>query len=81
MVSDFDKRNASIKQLTVKKTERRRGFGKALINSYHQQYWSDLTVFKHWVDLNNAPAINMYQAFGYQFHLRKANEYIMLKGE
>ncbi len=78
LVSDFSKGTASIRQVAVAKQEREKGFGKLLLESYHNKYRPDAVMFQHWVDLDNKPAIHMYQSFGYRFSLRKANEYILL---
>ena len=76
LISGFEKRIASVQQVAVAPAYRGRGFGKAIMRAYHALYADRAASFQHWVDLNNAPAVDMYLGFGYGFTLRKANEYI-----
>ena len=79
LISNVDKQTASIMQLAVNDKYRRQGIAKKLVQDYHNKYINDVDSFQHWVDLENRNAINLYQNFGYEFTLRKANEYILLK--
>ena len=47
------------------------------MRTYHSLYVGRAASFRHWVDINNVPAVNMYLGLGYTFSLRRANEYIM----
>lgn len=77
LFSSFEKRVASIRQVVVSPAERGRGLGRALAAAYHRRYRGLAARFRHWVDLDNAPAIAMYRAFRYRFALRRANEYVL----
>lgn len=77
LISSFEKRIASIRQVAVASAHRGKGLGKAIVQAYHSKYMGEAASFQHWVDLNNTPAVNMYLSFGYSFGLRKANEYIL----
>ncbi len=82
LVSSLEKKTACVNQIAVDSAYRRRGFGGALMQAYHEMYSGKADAFRHWVDLNNQPAVSMYKGFGYELSLRKANEYIMtIKGE
>lgn len=52
-----------------------------ILKAYHDRYKTEVMSFNHWVDLNNIAAVNMYRSFGYEFNLRKANEYILITEE
>lgn len=80
LYSRTDARNAIINQVTVDSSLRQSGLGTAIVSAYHEQYRHQVSGFWHWVDVNNTPAVKMYQKFGYQYNLRKANEYIKEKG-
>ena len=77
LVSGHEKNVATVHQITVDEVYRGRGLGKLLLEAYHRHYAGIASTFRHWVDLHNAPALAMYRAFGYEFSLRKANEYIL----
>ena len=77
--SGFDGDAAVINQVAVAADRRGKGLGRAVVDAYHKAYSDRASVFRHWVDVNNAPALGMYSRFGYKFGLRKANEYILLK--
>ena len=77
LISSFEKKIAMIKQVAVNPAYRGKQFGKVLLQAYHSKYCGEASLFQHWVDLNNYTAINMYRKFGYEFNLRKANEYIL----
>lgn len=81
LISGIEKQYVSIKQLVVDKIYRRQGLGKALIDAYHANYVNEVALFQHWVDMSNKVAIGMYRDFGYEFNIRKANEYILLPKE
>lgn len=73
----FEKGVAEIKHIAVLPAYRGTGLGKMLMQFYHKQYQPLAARFQQWVDIHNLPAISMYQRFGYEFSLRKANEYIL----
>ncbi len=77
LVSGFEKRIATVNQVAVDPDYRRRGYAGALMHTYHSLYVGRAASFRHWVDINNVPAVNMYLGLGYTFSLRRANEYIM----
>ena len=81
LISSFEKRIASVNQIAVDPACRRRGYARALMGAYHRRYADRAVAFRHWVDMNNAPAVHMYRSLGYDFNLRRANEYVLLKGE
>ena len=82
LLSSFQNGIASIRQVAVQEAARGRGFGRSLVEIYHRRYLSlGAKEFRHWVDLDNQAAMNMYHSFGYQPDRRKANEYISLKGD
>ena len=78
LLCEFKKGIASINQIAVEPAYRGKGIGKTLLNEYHIKYIKNASSFQHWVDLHNNPAVQMYSNVGYQFNLRKANEYIKL---
>lgn len=80
LISSFEKNTASINQVVVDPAHRGKGYGDLLLDSYHRYYRSDAKQFQHWVDLNNVKAVSMYRKHGYEFTIRKANEYINLIG-
>lgn len=71
--SDSDMNKATIKQLAVKPGYRDLGYGTDLVQFYINEY--DVDEYYHWVDLNNDKAISFYRKFGYNFSVKKANEY------
>lgn len=77
LVSSFEKGIASIRQVAVNPEFRGKGYGKEILCAYHKKYLGEAASFQHWVDINNTPAVNMYQSAGYGFSHRKANEYIL----
>lgn len=81
LISGFEKRIATIKHVAVDPDYRGKDYGKVLLNTYHNKYKDIATSFQHWVDLNNTVAVSMYRNFGYEFNLRKANEYIFIVKE
>lgn len=72
---------ATIRQLLVSEKARSRGYAKNLVETYHEKYREKVRSFFHWVDVNNSPAVRLYQSFGYSFDGRKANEYVLQKKE
>ena len=76
--SRYEKNTAAISHVGVDSKYRGKGYGKKLVETYHRFYRDRVRIFQHWVDLENSYAINMYKKFGYQFSLRKANEYLYL---
>ena len=81
LISSVEKKAATINQIVVDPDYRRCGLGRRLMAAYHDQYRHKVASFRHWVDLNNKAAVNMYLGLGYSIGLRKANEYIMLNEE
>lgn len=81
LISSVEKKAATVNQIVVDPDYRRRGLGRRLMSAYHDQYRHKVVSFRHWVDLNNKAAVNMYLGLGYGISLRKANEYIMLNEE
>ena len=77
--SSTDTRSASIDHVCAAPDFRGMGYGSILIAHYHEIYRENVKKFQHWVDLDNEPAIRMYQKFGYKFEAKKANEYILIK--
>lgn len=77
LVSSFEKGIASIRQVAVDPQLRGKGYGKDILCAYHKKYLGEAASFQHWVDINNTPAVNMYQSAGYSFSHRRANEYIL----
>lgn len=77
LISSVEKKSAIINQVAVDPVYRGKGLGKLIVQAYHDKYMAEIPTFQHWVDLNNTPAVNMYKSFGYEFSLRKANEYIL----
>ena len=77
LVSGLEKTVATVHQVAVDGAFRGKGLGKLLVEAYHRHYASLASAFRHWVDLHNAPALAMYRSFGYDFSLRKANEYVL----
>ena len=78
LVSSFSKKTATTNLLAINPNYRGNGLGGQLLDFYHKYYRADAAAFQHWVDLENEPAIRMYQKFGYEFTSRKANEYIYM---
>lgn len=72
------KQFVTIHHVSVARSHRRRGFANTLLSHYHRSYADKVKGFCHWVDIHNEAAVQMYQALGYHFGLRKANEYIKL---
>ena len=79
LISSFEKRIATVNQVAVDPACRRRGYARMLMQAYHGQYADRAAAFRHWVDINNVPAVNMYRGLGYGFNLRRANEYILIQ--
>lgn len=81
LISSIEKGIASIKQVAVNPSYRGQGYGKAILQAYHSRYINEALSFQHWVDMNNFVATSLYVKFGYEFNLRKANEYILTTEE
>ena len=81
LISGFEKKVATIHLVAVDSAYRGKSLGKVIVQAYHDNYKDKAIIFQHWVDLNNAAAVNMYCNFGYKFNLRKANEYILIVKE
>lgn len=75
--SGFEKGIAIIHHVAVAPNARGNGYGKALIKAYHDNYIGRTSRFQHWVDLHNRVAVNIYLGLGYEFGVRKANEYVL----
>ncbi len=73
----FEKTIASIRHVAVQENYRGIGLGKSILEAYHRKFSKHASAFQHWVDLHNEPAVAMYKSFGYEFSLRKANEYTL----
>lgn len=74
--SDVESNSAVIRHLAVDRRFRGCGTGPLLVRAFIKRYNGTVRAFRHWVDLDNAPAIRMYEKFGYSFSVRKADEYI-----
>lgn len=76
-----EKQYAQLQHLAVAPEYRGRGIAARLLAQYHRHYRQSVLGFRHWVDTDNAPAIALYQRFGYRFGIRRADEYIIHKEE
>ena len=71
---DFDNNKAYIRQVAIDKQYRNKGYGLSLIGYFIND--KQANEYLHWVDINNDKAISIYRKFGYNFSIKKANEYI-----
>ena len=76
--AELNKTIASVRQIAVAEQYRGFGLGKALLAAYHHRFAKEASMFQHWVDIYNVQALALYQSFGYEFTLRKANEYLLI---
>ena len=80
LLSTVEKNSATISQVVIHPEHRGKGYGNRLLDHYHRHYAGAVKQYQHWVDINNTGAVAMYKKNGYEFALRKANEYILLTG-
>ena len=71
---DIDDDKAYIRQVTIDKRYRGKGYALSLINYFLND--KNVDEYIHWVDIDNDRAISIYRKFGYNFGIKKANEYI-----
>ncbi len=67
---------ATIEHLVVAEQYRGQRLAAYLLQNYHNYYRDSVRAFCHWVDIHNKPAVKLYSTFGYNFGIKKANEYI-----
>ena len=79
LYSGRERNTAVIRQIAVEPLRRGNGLAGCLLDGYHRMYRKEVSLFRHWVDLRNSPAVSMYRKAGYAFTLRKANEYVLRK--
>lgn len=75
---NIEKRSLELSHIAVTEEGRGKNIGPALLKSLIQANLSNVTSMFQWVDMENRHAVNMYRKFGYEFSLRRANEYIMI---
>lgn len=71
------KKNVWIRHLMVKEEHQGTGLGAILVNQYHMLWRDKVESFMHWVNLENASAIRLYQKVGYHFDGTKSDSYIL----
>lgn len=67
---------AIINHILVNQDARGIGVANSLLNKYHYDYYDRVKGFIHWVDIDNIPALSMYNKFGYNLSNKRAYEYI-----
>lgn len=75
--SDVEKNIAYIRQLAISSKSRGLGYGRLLVNAFIKEYYHEVEKYCHWVDIDNTNAISLYKKFGYNFGIKKANEYVL----
>ncbi|MCI8331589.1 MAG: GNAT family N-acetyltransferase [Clostridiales bacterium] len=68
---------ASIRMLAAEPSSQGKGYGKALLFRYHQEFAANTVRFMHWVDSENQHAVQFYQKYGYLFDGCYAHEYVL----
>ena len=77
--SDVERNSAIIRHLAVLPSARGMGLGASLVKSFLVKYNGSVKDYRHWVDVHNASALRLYEKSGYQFGIKRANEYIRRK--